>query len=687
MADAAPGLDLTPEQEIELARARAAAAQKQQEREAEINAAAGISDAPSNFGAVTKEFGRSVGEGFTGLADLPERIYTGLKNFPRRLQNTSLDVAAPYGVDPEEFKANQPAPVKLDDPYTPVNTAYNAYFPPNPDYPEVRKAGNIAGSVLPAIVAPELLAGEFSALPAAADVVTTTAGTYGGGKAGRAIDEAFGGSGDTGETIGSLFGGFTTPLVRTLYYGGANKLLTDANSAARLQDADTAGVTPDLSLVGNDRAARWGSRGSSAADLRAAQQEQIDEMLREAARARSGRGIGPTRPISKGDVGTAAADTARSAAELANADANRIFDPLSTSEGGRSAPVDVSNLAHGFERSSLQPRSQHGQRADDRLFPEPARSRQHACPRPGARGAAPGELLAPTRNLASAQPGSPLARAAQANVDQTTADIAANRGPSWNQLLAQRSVGNRSLDTAVSFDKRVRGDIKGAQTEALRAAAAQRGYPPEEFNAVNEQFGGLKTDQKTLEKIANAEAGPAYNKVFGPAAEQDAQRLALLQQHADPGGLGRLLADNLELRSRGPAAAGRPELPRDVGLNPNAPDWWMALPEETRRAYATDPAVRGRIDATMNLIRADARRGGGQAGQSDLSVPLSLGGAAVTGNPAALAGLTPRVASSLFGRQLRRGPFTRQVVAGAPPLTIKDLARTMAAAVGAGATR
>jgi hypothetical protein len=175
---------------------------------------------------------------------------------------------------------------------------------------------------------------------------------------------------------------------------------------------------------------------------------------------------------------------------------------------------------------------------------------------------------------------------------------------------------------------------------------------------------------------------PAYNKVFGPAAEQDVQRLALLQQHGDPNSLTNFLANNFELKARGPAA-GRPQLSRDVGLNTKAPNWWMTLPEETRRASATDPAVRGRIDATMNLIRADTRRGGGQ--RADSLTPEALaGGALALGHPAAAAaGLTPRVGSFLLGRQMRNPDFARQVVAGAPPLTIKELARPMAPAAGA----
>jgi hypothetical protein len=305
---------LTPDEQeaVDIARAK----QKAKQRDAEAQAAA--NPLPSGW-PMLKEFGRSVGEGLTGTLDLPNRILTGVENLPARLSNAASPAGGEYvpGVNVDELKSSAP-PIPLIEPDNHWSGTYNQQLPPNPDYPETRKVGNIAGSVLPAIVAPEALAGNFMRLPVAAlDTAATTAGVYGGGKGGRFIDQSLGGSGDTGEFFGSLVGSGVTPLVSNV----TSRLTTDAQSPARFNDAVTAGVeNPDLSLVGNDWASRWGSKSNQAV-----QQAQLDRTLRDTAqgiRQDAANGpVQPTGPISRADIGQGVVNAAQQGAERAAADA------------------------------------------------------------------------------------------------------------------------------------------------------------------------------------------------------------------------------------------------------------------------------------------------------------------------------------------------------------------------------
>ena len=286
-------------------------------------------------------------------------------------------------------------------------------------------------------------------------------------------------------------------------------------------------------------------------------------------------------------------------------------------------------------------------------------------------------------NLNRATPGGPLASAAQQSLDHIDELIAANRGPSWRQSQVHRSTGNRSIDRSVGFDKSTRLDVKRAQTEGMRDAADQAGYPPEEFNAVNVEYGGLKSDEKQLNKIARKDEPGAYNDIFGGQGEQKKALWANLERNADPTELAQILSQNLELRGRGPAAAGRPELPPNTGLNTAVVEWWEKMPETMRSRYAPQGTqTRARIDANVALIKADARRGG--ASQVEEYPGISLAGASLMmGQPlAAGAQLVPKTANILVGRYLRDPEFARDVITGQRPnMTPLDLARIMSSAV------
>jgi hypothetical protein len=666
-----------------LATARQRQADAEAADAAETNAAAGLND-PVDGGAL-KEGVRAFGEDVVGTLDLPTRAANFIRNAPAL--TTNAGIAAAKNATPEQLKERgvDPAIVNLQPEATVQSpdynrTIYNSFLPPDPNHPEPRKVGNIAGSVLPAIVAPEALAGEFpSLLPALADTAFTTATTYGGGKGGRLVDQYFGGTGDTGEAVGELFGGGLTPLVSNF----ASRGLTAPNSVARFNDAKLAGVKePGLPLVGSNFASRWGSPAKQEI-----QQSQIDANLRDI--GTEIRGSQAPGPISKADVGQQVVNTSKTGAKTAATDADAAyragFDQIDQNAPIRSEGPALRRMPPNAEPTFQRP-------LVEEILDSVEASHLNdagAGPRyvdPNAQTALEADVTLRQRELDRlAQTGAPTSKveAAKADLAQAQEALDGNKATTFNDVKVRRGRVQQSLD-ADQGDRFTLSETQKAQTEAMRQAVLDRGITSDEFDRVNQTYADLKTKQSELEKLAQAKEGPAYNQVFSPASEQSPSTLRTLRDYGDPKSLANILADNFEIKARGAPVAGRPELPRDTGLNPRAPDWWDSAPDEVRQAYASTPAMRERIDATMRTIRADARRGGSQVEGPDIVTP-SAAAAAVTGHPlAAAAVMTPRVGSYLFGKLLENPNFTKSMIARRlNPVTPFDLARVMASSVGA----
>ena len=599
--------------------------------------------APDNsWSGMGKEAVRSMGEGIAGLGDMVVGPGADIVTLTKDIFNPGKPGTAP--------------PVFA----TPTRDLYNQNLPVTPGYENswTREAGNVAGPTLltlgagsgPAIVRTAATEGLVPAatqavtrtLPAVVgDTTLTTAGTLAGKEGGGSAGQAIGG--DTGrqwgEALGGLFGGFTTPIVR----GGTNiylrSKLTDEESPQRLDYATTAGVTPDISLVGSPTGVAAAKQAPGYAAVRNAQQDQIDEALREAARARANRGQGPTLPISEPDIGRNVANAATEGANATHADADLIFGNMSET-AGRNTPIDDSIV----------------QRTLDNL-----------------------------RQTRSA--------VAQPTIDyyQNLLDAERKRGGlTWDAALEHRALA-RPSDSALSFDKNTHDAIAAAYTDALRNRAGQVGYSPQEFDAVNAQYGGLKQEQQILNDIGQKKAAPAYDELFSPE-NAGGENLDLLRQHGDANSLADILSQNFELKTRG-SAAGLPSRLPDAKLYPGGPKWWADASEEMRQLYANTPELRDQIDATMNVIRADARRGGGAPAIVSSSHPTTAeltGGALALGRPDALFGaLTGKAlaygARQYYGKKLLDPAFTTDLVQGqtGPMLTPLDLARVMAASVGA----
>ena len=375
----------------------------------------------------------------------PAGLHTLGKNALRAagssLANIPTELSAAWNAKSGELpNAPKPAPTEVDPTPTFYRDIYNSQFPVTPGYENswTREVGNVAGPTLLTLgvgSAPAIIERAATAVPKVlADTALTTTGTVAGKEGGGAAGQYFGGDAGRrwGEALGGLFGGFTTPIVR----GGTNvylrSKLTDEQSPQRLNDATTAGVTPDISLVGSPTGVAAAKQAPGYAAVRNAQQDQIDEALREAARARANRGQGPTLPISEPDIGKTVANTATEGANAAHADADLIFGNMSKT-AGRNTPIDDSIV----------------QRTLDNL-----------------------------RRTRSA--------VAQPTIDyyQNLLDAERQRGGlTWDAALEHRALA-RPSDSALSFDKNTHDAIAAAYTDALRNRAGQVGYTPQEFDAV-----------------------------------------------------------------------------------------------------------------------------------------------------------------------------------------------------------
>ena len=640
---------------------------------------------------------RDTVEGAAKLPDLFPAIATGIKNFPTRLQNSLSSNAEGYNssVSPEDLRtAAPPSATPLEEPLKPFQHLVNTVAPPDPAHPELRKAFNTAGAVLPAVLAgqPELA---MDSLPAiVAETGITTGGSYGGGVIGRGVDQYFGGTGDTGEQVGSFVGGFGYPALGAGLTAAGRKMWVDpVNSPIRVAQADQLGVPLDMTLVGNDSAAASG-KGSGFADLRKQQQQAIDAAQRGSATAI--RGSESTAPIATGNVGVDIRNTATDAAERARIDANRIYDPMSDA-AGRGTVLDPAPANQAIQTIREDPRTSILQHPTLDNYERLIRGDSTQVIDPTLESTLQAQRQRATTNLSNAQPGSPLATAAQKSLDDLDEQILKNRGFSWNQAQAIKSRGGNAMDRTKGFDFQTEAGVHAGLDESLRQRAAQVGYDqaPFDYNTVEREFGHLKDDQAKLAALGEKDPGPAYNAVLQGGGEQNYPLLEQLGLHADPSALSKILADNLELKGRGPVAAGRPTLPDNTGLPAGAADWWAKMPEESkalytgldagRRSRLPDAELRSRIDAAFNLSRADARRGGPMQVDPVEAYPgkgIAVAGM-LSGSPGMIAGgLTPKISNFLFGKVLRSEPVTRRLVAGNPGLTPSDLARAMSAAVG-----
>ena len=185
-------------------------------------------------------------------------------------------------------------------------------------------------------------------------------------------------------------------------------------------------------------------------------------------------------------------------------------------------------------------------------------------------------------------------------------------------------------------------------------------------------------------------AAPAYGEVFSPE-NAGGENLDLLRQQGDANSLANILSQNFELKTRGPSAAGLPSRLPDAKLIRRTQMVGGCVGRDAS-GLRQHPRI-ARPDRRDDECHPRRRTTGGAApipvSSDQLSVPLSIGGAAATGQLWPLAGLAPKAvtyaASKYYGKKLLDPAFTTSLVQGGngPMLTPLDLARVMASSVGA----
>jgi hypothetical protein len=660
-------------------------------------AAAAAPDAPRpegfwmNLLGNAGEFAHGAGEGVASLADLPSRAGTGIANLYNRAAGKPL-------AEPQ---------------LTGAVDLYNKYVPPVPGYRDsaARVAGNLAGPLIvtgglgaPAAGArlPEIV----STLTSGAARTGVNAGLIkGGSELGGAVGHAITG-GEGGQTYGELLGGgLAVPVGGYLGREALSRGLTNpggpASSAARLRAADQINVPPSLGLVGNKLAAYledalsvfpYGGGPSYAA--RRAQYGALDAAARE--NAAQLRGAPRTGPISKAGLGEQGIGVATTAdRNIQDAIDYQYNDPVVGLHGQIDPATGQPRLPRATPVSVVAERAARASMLDDPLtdLATQGPTIRHFGQMSDVNSRFPvDQALDQTLRAQRAQAAAPLpanatpadVAAQQALLARIDSDIWDNTGPSFQVERSQRGYGTRT-DTGVALDAGMRRAIRVAQTQTMRDAATRAGIPAGVFDAIEQRASELMDQRDAIGSLTpdrlgkTIPQGEAYTKLFGGSGQANLDQMRALAEH-DPRGLAQLMADQYELQTRGPVAAGTPDASPET-LDPGkASAWWSQQNHpDVRDLYAPNPALAERMNATDLLMRAAKTqptrtlpgKGGNTLGGPGILSGITstgIGGlvAALTGSPIAPAAIaaalgTPALAR-FIGNRFTSDQFTRSIV-------------------------
>jgi hypothetical protein len=659
-----------------------------------------------------KELARATGEGLFSLPDLVPALSAGIVNLPRRLNNTADAAAAPY-LPGGEADIVKPQPKReLETAPQLFKEAYRSVLPADPRYPGTTKFGNILGGALPAIVAPPLLAQEWAALPAATvDALATSTGAYAGSAGGRAVGQAVGGNtgGDYGDLFGSLAGSLVTPGSVATVTRGLRPILTDAGTAGRIRAFDAAGIPVTAGGVGSKQAgfiedsiAGVPIAGGPVFKARRAQREAMDKAAIDTAteiRGQPYQGQGISEASIGGDVRNAAENAIEITKLKGDAVINPVFDPI------RDLPVNQTPELQRLEQIRLGEQVLYGRPIVQREIDRTNASRLDPENPPkivdvNREAFLQSQLqqnqsaLARAQTMLRSRPGdnwaTTVAQKAQDAIDDLNKQIDANRGSLGQEVIEQRSnVANRLPDGEFSLPDRPMLDIKQAKTDTLREAAIREGVSPEAFDTANTQWGQLKVQRDQLKPLAEGNQGSAYTGLFGGSGERNLDLQRALDENTSPSELGKIFADNLELKLRGQQSAGS-AVPNPETVDPaRALKEWTSLDPETKALYAPPGSTaRAKLDALEEVYRAELRRPTrsipGKGGNT-MGGPLALlttAGGVVGGVPGAAAGGLMTVGSLWALAKAMTNPRFIRSVANPPPFaSAEDLPRLLSGAV------
>lgn len=677
--------------------------------------------APAGVGDYATEAARSAAEGIAGTWDLPERLYTGIKNFPTRLQN-----AGAFGTPIEKLP--------LDEPYLPVTGDVEQAMPPAPGWENswTRLAGNVLGPAIAlapfgaptagigraAAAAPGIVSRIAGPVAATAARATTTAGVgVAGSKALGSLGEWLGSKvnpdlADMLKEYGSAAGGFAGGEAPGAFLTGAYRRLhgmyADATSARRLADRDLLNIPINTNVLNKAADVRLDATtgiplaGNRANEARAAEYDAMIAETRAAAdRAREyARGGAPppagVQDISAGALGAQAIDVATGARENINRNVGRVFGRGLSDRVGRDTVLDPITQNQRLQALSDSPLTDASQRPAIEQFQRDMLDNSQ------------GQIVNPA--LEQTLMGRRAALAAQVPPDEAAiaaidAQRAANRGPTWQQQLTQRSL-NRDRDTGRPLDAPIREDIRQAQTETLRDAAINAGIPGPRFDAINRRTGELIAQRKSLTPLTGThdkpppDTGRAFTTMFGSGGRRNRNRLDILEEN-NPRGLSGLFGNAMEHKMLGAQTTGGP-LPEARTLDPvPAGEWLQSQEPQGRNAIARTPEDMARLDALGRVltdqrgrpVRSNPGRGSNTLGApatlyQNPAILATLAGVMSGGNvpitlTAAAAGLLKALTPSLLARTIANrftnDRFVRQIVHPPNLSQTLDIPRILAA--------
>ena len=675
-----------------------------------------------------KEFVRSVGE---GVASIPEQL-TAIPNAfanAARLGVTTVSNAV-QGKPLTEGFVSVPNP-------TPLTTPYNKVLPPDPNFPLTSQIGRVAGPAIVEAWAPMLGGTNASLRPLnaqrritqgvvrpAVQTGVTVGGQEAGGQTGRyvaentapagATPEEIKARGDVGEQagggLGSVFGSVTVPPVIAQTERFLKPILTDEKTPERIRNWDAAGVPISAGGVGSkyagvleDAAAGIPFAGGPSYKARRSQREAMDAAALSAAQQiRGGPYQGPG--IDEASIGGMVRDAAGNAIDVTklkgDAVLNPIYDPfrdMAITQGSELTDLEaLKNRVRPVRRLAVQ--AAINDTNETRLDTAGPLGPKVVDPQAEAMLQSRRTNIIQSMNVLP--PNSPIRPTLEANLRFTEAQIQANRGSTGQEVIEQRSDLNRPIENALPLPASVLLDAKKIKTNTLRDAAILHGTATgPEFDAAQAEYSKLAEQRKLLNPVADqTNEGAAYSQVFGQGGNKNLNLQQALDQNTPDPALGKLLADNLELKLRGPRSAGSP-LPDAETIDPKrALTWWSGLPNETKAMYAPPGSTsRAKLDALTNVYADELRRPTRTlpgAGGNTLGAPATLyqnpallagiGAAGFEGGGgpgATLAGASPIVAARVISSALTNPNFVRSVANPRPYLQPSDLARLMTAAV------
>jgi len=639
-----------------------------------------------------KEFVRSLGE---GVARIPETLVAPFSNLGGLIAAGAQKLTG--------------QPVAIAPPPTPISDTYNKVLPPDPNFPVTREVGNVAGPAIVEAFDPLAIRPPMSPAASTGRAAVQTGATIAGQQAGGAIGQAVGG--DTGEKIGegvgSVGGSVVAPAIVSTSARTLRPSLTDEDTPQRIQSFDATGVPVSMGGVGSkqagfleDSTAGIPLAGKPAYDMRRAQREAMDQnVINAASDVRGGPYQGPG--ISEANIGQDVIDAAKQAFETTKYKGDATLNPI-YDQAGRNLPVDQTQELTTLEGIKRGEQPGYGRKGVQEIINRTNDTRLDPLNPPKV--VDPGlEALLQTR-LAQEQARLQNARTsgqagtAQANIDAISQQIAANRGSTFQEVVDQRSRVGDQVEGLPAIDQPTQLDIKDAKTETLKNAAQLAGVPPAAFDAANAEYGRLAGQREILKPVAkNTNQGSAYTQVFGGSGKDNLTLQKALNENTPDPTMANILANNLELKMRGPGAAGS-QTPDPEAVNPSAGlKFWQGLDDSIKSQIAPmGSAVRAKLDNLMTVYGSELRRPTrtlpGKGGNT-MGGPLALlalmsgvgvgGGIVGGGTGTGLGALAPVAGTYLLSKALTNPNFTRMVANPPGFLPSSELTRLLTGAVAA----